>query len=68
MIACTFMRLCRSWQGVIAFANITWLLPHYCNFFTIAQQLRFVQVCTYTNRHADGASLKAMNIDAHNYS
>ncbi|MBK2371570.1 hypothetical protein FPI77_17680 [Klebsiella quasivariicola] len=66
MIACTFMRLCRPWQGATAFANIAWTLPHYCNFFTIAQQLRFVQVCPYTNCHTATTTSAMVNIDAHN--
>ncbi|EIW9046055.1 hypothetical protein A9P18_10230 [Klebsiella pneumoniae] len=66
MIACTFMSLCRPWQGATASTNIAHSLPHYCNFFTIAQQLRFVQVCPYTNCCDVSVWWATVNIDAHN--
>ncbi|PLJ48908.1 hypothetical protein B6J65_09720 [Klebsiella quasipneumoniae] len=66
MIACTFMRLCRPLQGAMAFINNAGALPCNCNFFTIAQQLRFVQVCPYTNCQYTGDWRAVMNIDAQN--
>ncbi|PLK59059.1 hypothetical protein CWN40_07045 [Klebsiella quasipneumoniae] len=66
MIACTFMRVCRSWQGAMAVINNARAQPGNGNFFTIAQQLRFVQVCPYTNCQYTGDWRAVMNIDAQN--
>ncbi|MBK2610648.1 hypothetical protein FKL19_18760 [Raoultella ornithinolytica] len=49
MIACTFMRLCRPGLPSLLPQDSQYSQPDDCNFFTIAQQLRFVQVPGYSN-------------------